>query len=82
MRSTLETVLLSVTMIIIMLGGIVGNLLVLLAILSSRSINRKPSSLLIGNLALSDLLLATLVQPYQLAALVKPSLIEDNRLLC
>ena len=55
-----------------MLGGI----------MRSRSINRKPFSLLLRNLALSDLLLATLVQPYQLAALVKPSLIEDNRLLC
>ena len=82
MRSTLETVLLSGIILIIILGGIVGNLLVLLAIMSSRSMKNKPSSLLFGNLALSDLLLATLVQPYQLATLIKPSLIEDNGLLC
>ena len=82
MRSTLETVLLSGIILIIMLGGIVDNLLVLLAIMSSRSMKNKPSSLLLRNLALSDLILATLAQPYQLAALVKSSLIEDNGLLC
>ena len=77
MRSVEEIVVLAIFLGFIILGGITGNLLVLVALRRQPTL-KKPSSMLLANLALCDLCLAAIVQPYQSWS----TLIEDSGILC
>ena len=81
MRSIEEIVVLAIFLGFIILGGITGNLLVLVALRRQPTL-KKPSSMLLANLALCDLCLAAIVQPYQLTTMIDSSLIEDSGILC
>lgn len=80
-RSVAEIIVLSLVLGTIILGATVGNLLVLLG-LRRQSFREKPSHLLLVNLAISDLLIAVIIQPYQLATVIHSSLIEEGGTLC
>lgn len=57
---------------IIILGTVVGNVLVVVAVFTSRAL-RAPQNLFLVSLASADILVATLVIPFSLANEVSPS---------
>lgn len=73
---------LAVTLGIIIVFGLCGNLLVIIAILRFKRLRRSVNSYLILNLAISDFLTASLNMPYHLASVLDLSIISDNGALC
>lgn len=80
--TTTEKSLLATTLGIIIIFGVCGNLLVIIAILRFKRLRRAVNSYLILNLAISDFLTAALLMPYHLATVLDLSIIADDGLLC
>lgn len=80
--TTTEKSLLATTLGIIIVFGVCGNLLVIIAILRFKRLRRAVNSYLILNLAVSDFLTASMQMPYHLATVLDLSIIADDGLLC
>ena len=80
--TTAEKSFLATTLGIIIVFGVCGNLLVIIAILRFKRLRRVVNSYLILNLAVSDFLTASLLMSYHLATVLNLSIIADNGLLC
>lgn len=82
MWTVTEKSCLAVTLGIIIIFGLCGNLLVIIAILRFKRLRRSVNSYLILNLAICDFLTAFLNMPYHLATVLDVSIIADDGLLC
>lgn len=80
--TTTEKSLLATTLGIIIIFGVCGNLLVIIAILRFKRLRRSLNSFLILNLSISDFLTASLLMPYNLATVLDLSIIADDGFLC
>lgn len=77
-----EKLCLALTLGVIIIFGLCGNLLVIIVILRFKRLRRYASSYLILNLAISDFLTASTNMPYHLATVLDLSIISGNGLLC
>ena len=77
-----EKLCLALTLGVIIIFGLCGNLLVIIVILRFKRLRRYVSSYLILNLAISDFLTASINMPYHLATVLNLSIISGNGLLC
>ena len=80
--TTTEKSILAATLGIIIIFGLCGNVLVIVAILCFKRLRRSVNCYLILNLAITDFLTAFLLMPYHLATVLDLSIISDNGLLC
>lgn len=80
--STTEKSILATTLGIIIIFGVCGNLLVIIAILRFKRLRHSVNSYLILNLAISDFLTAFLLMPYHLTTVLDLSIIADDGALC
>lgn len=80
--TTTEKSFLAATLGVIIIFGLCGNLLVIIAILRFKRLRRSVNSFLILNLAISDFLTASLLMPYHLATVLDLTIIKDDGLLC
>lgn len=82
MRSQASTVLLSFFMSIIILLSVVGNILLISAIVRSHRLRSSFPNKLITSLAIADLLTASFPLTYLLATVINVNLISNGGLLC
>ena len=68
--------------ILIAVVAVVGNLLVCFAILTNRSLRRKPTNLLLLSLAVSDLLTATIAMPFDIESLFRQGGWKHGAVMC
>ncbi|RMX43072.1 hypothetical protein pdam_00015287 [Pocillopora damicornis] len=80
--TTTEKSILATTLGIIIVFGVCGNLLVIIAILRFKRLRRAVNSYLILNLAVSDFLTASILMPFHLATVLDLNIIVDNGFLC
>lgn len=71
-HSKVASICIVLVVTIIILGTVVGNVLVVVAVFTSRAL-RAPQNLFLVSLASADILVATLVIPFSLANEVSPS---------
>ncbi|PFX33357.1 trace amine-associated receptor 7d-like [Stylophora pistillata] len=80
--TTTEKYILVTTLGVIIVFGVCGNVLVVIAIIRFKRLRRAVNSYLILNLAVSDFLTASILMPFQLATVLDLNIIVDNGLLC
>lgn len=80
--TTAEKSVLAATLGIVIVFGICGNVLVIVAIVRFKRLRRSVNSYLILNLAIADFLTAFLLMPYHLATVLDLSIISGNGMLC
>ena len=68
--------------ILIAVVAVVGNLLVCFAILTNRSLRRKPTNLLLLSLAVSDLLTAAIAMPFDIESLFRQGGWKHGAVMC